>query len=105
MTAKAALVKHLLSGDVINIKTCFNLIGLTNCPREISRSIEKYFGVIVSRTKREGSSRYGQPVCWIDYRLNRTPQNEEGIKKMFDYLLKHDDTAIQKAGNKTEQIK
>lgn len=86
MTAKASLCKHLLNGEVLNIKNCFNLIGLTNCPREISRSVEQPFGVIVSRTPMAGTSRYGQNVTWVDYRLNRTMQNKEGIEKMKKYV-------------------
>jgi len=86
MTAKAALCKYLLEGSVLNIKNCFTLIGLTNCPREISRMIEQPFGVIVSRTNRTGESRYGQSVTWIDYRLNRTQMNKDGIEKMKKYL-------------------
>lgn len=86
MTAKAALAKALLDGRTLNIKNCFILIGLTNCPREISRMIEKPFGVIVSRVTREGKSKYGQPVTWMDYHLNRTEYNKEGIKKMFEYV-------------------
>lgn len=88
MTAKAALAKALLDGRVINIKNCFETIGLTNAPREISRMIEQPFGVEVSRTPREGKSRYGQPVTWYDYRLNRTEYNKEGIAKMIDYVNK-----------------
>lgn len=86
MTAKAALCLHLLKGEVLNIKNVFTMIGLTNCPREISRMIEKPFGVQVSRTRREGVSRYGQSVTWYDYRLNRTDYNQEGIKRMMEYL-------------------
>ena len=88
MTAKAALVYHLLKGDVLNIKNCFTLIGLTNCPREISRMIEQPFGVIVSRTRMEGHSRYGQPVTWVNYRLNRIEQNKPGIELMKEYIAK-----------------
>src|SRR6478609_491142 len=91
MTAKAALVKHLLAGEILNIKNCFTLIGLTNCPREIRRMIEQPFGVVVSRTNMTGKSRYKQPVTWVNYRLNNTEYNAEGIKKMVEYLLKHDD--------------
>ena len=86
MTAKAALAKLLLEGRTLNIKNCFTLIGLTNCPREVSRMIEKPFGVVVSRVKREGKSRYGQQVTWIDYHLNRTEYNMEGIDKMIEYV-------------------
>lgn len=87
MTAKCALVKSLLAGDVINIKTCFRDIGLTNAPREISRMIEQSFNVTVSRTPQRGKSRYGNSVSWVDYRLNRTNQNAEGIKLMAIYIL------------------
>lgn len=86
MTAKAALCKLLLEGKVLNIKNCFTLVGLTNCPREISRMIEQPFGVIVSRTNMVGTSRYGQSVTWINYRLNFTDYNQEGIAKMREYV-------------------
>jgi hypothetical protein len=86
MTSKAALVKALLDGRVLNIKNGFTLLSITNIPREIGRSIERSFNVKVSRTHREGKSRYGQPCVWIDYRLNRTEYNKEGIEKMKMYL-------------------
>ena len=68
-TAKAALAEALLTGHVINIKNCFSMIGITNAPREVSRMIEKDFGVEVSRTPRNGKSRFGGSVTWYDYRL------------------------------------
>jgi hypothetical protein len=86
MTAKAALCKYLLDGFTLNIKNCFKMIGLTNCPREISRMIEQPFGVIVSRTTRQGHSRYGQPVTWVNYHLNKTDYNADGIEKMKKYI-------------------
>lgn len=86
MTAKAALCKALLDGKILNIKNCFSLIGLTNCPREVSRMVERPFGVKVERIPREGTSRYGQPVVWVDYKLERTNENLEGIKKMTQYI-------------------
>lgn len=86
MTAKCALAMALLEGRVLNIKNVFRLIGLTNAPREISRMIEKPFGVTVSRTHREGKSRYGRVVTWTDYRLNRTEHNMNGIIKMERYV-------------------
>lgn len=88
MTAKAALAKALLDGRVLNVKNCFDTIGLTNCAREISRMIEKDFGVQVSRTQRQGKSRYSQDVTWYDYRLNHTEYNKEGIAKMREYVDK-----------------
>ena len=87
MTAKAALCYHLLKGEVLNVKNVFHTIGLTNCAREISRMIEKSFNVEVSRVRMEGESRYGSKVTWVDYRLNRTERNKEGIKKMEQYIL------------------
>jgi len=88
-SAKAALCQHLLKGEVLNIKNVFKMVGLTNCPREISRMIENPktgFGVHVSRVHRKGKSRYGQSVTWVDYRLNNTPVNADGIKKMQEYV-------------------
>lgn len=89
MTAKAALCMHLLKGEVLNIKNCFSLIGLTNCPREISRMIEKGFEVTVSRTTMNGQSRYGTPCTWVNYRLNNTELNAPGRQKMIEYVKEH----------------
>ena len=89
MTAKAALCYALLDGRVLNVKNCFETIGLTNCAREISRMVEKDFGVEVSRVPMEGTSKYGQKVTWVNYRLNKTEQNQPGIAKMKDYIQKH----------------
>lgn len=86
MTAKAALIKALLNGDVLNVKNCFSKIGLTNCAREISRMVEQPFNAIVSRTPRNGKSKYGSSVTWIDYRLNYTDYNKDAIKKMKKYV-------------------
>ena len=87
MTARAALCKHLLEGHTLNIKNCFSLIGLTNCPREISRMVEQPFNVHVSRVRREGTSKYGQAVTWVDYHLNTfTDHNKEGVAKMKEYV-------------------
>lgn len=86
MTAKCALIKELLAGKVVNVKTCFATVGLSNAAREISRMVEQPFGVIVSRTPMNGKSRYGQPIRWVNYRLNNTAHNQEGIKKMKEYV-------------------
>lgn len=86
MTAKAALAKALLDGRVLNVKNCFETIGLTNCAREISRMIEQPFGVEVSRTNKDGKSRYGQPVVWVDYYLRKSEHNLPGIEKMKEYV-------------------
>lgn len=97
MTAKAALCKLLLEGKVINIKNGFDWLGITNVPREIGRMIERLpdgkgsngFGVTVSRTPMKGKSRFGIACTWINYRLNKTDYNKEGILKMKAYLKQH----------------
>lgn len=89
MTAKAALAKALLDGQVLTVKNCFSLIGLTNIGREIPRMIEQPFGIIVSRTPKVGLSRYGQAVSYMEYRLNFTSYNEVGISKMREYVAEH----------------
>ena len=90
MTAKCALIKSLLDGKVLNVWNCMALIGLSNCSREISRIIEQPFEVRIDRTPRKGVSRFGVPITWNDYKLNKTlPQNLEGIAKMREYLAEH----------------
>lgn len=87
MTAKAALCQALLDGRVLNVKNVFTTIGLTNCAREISRMVEQPFNVRVSRARREGKSKYGQPVTWTDYRLNAgVDYNRDGVLKMKEYV-------------------
>jgi|694.fasta_scaffold26070_8 hypothetical protein len=88
-TAKAALCKHLLEGKILNIKNCFTLIGLTNCPREIGRMVERAFNVTVDRTEVVGTSRYGQHCKWVDYSFNKKIQNQDNLKKMKDYVKKN----------------
>jgi hypothetical protein len=104
MNQKAALCKALLEGKVVNIKNGFTWFGITNIPREIGRSIERSFDVKVSRTNMEGKSRYGQTCIWIDYRLNKTDYNAEGMKKMADYVKKHLSQNI-KTDNQKQQLR
>lgn len=86
MTAKAALCQALLEGRVLNVKNCFETIGLTNIGREVPRMVEKAFNVVVSRTHRTGKSRFGTPVYWVDFRLNASQHNIEGMKAMLEYI-------------------
>lgn len=86
MTATAALAKHLLDGNVISVRDCFKYFGLTNASREVSRCIEQKFDVIVSRTPRKFTSKYGRKGVYTEYRLNYTDYNKEGIKKMKEYV-------------------
>ncbi len=100
MTAKAALCLAFLEGRIINIKNCFETIGLSNAPREVSRMIEKPFGVVISRHQMKGHSRYGQPVTWYNYRLNKdATYNQEGILKMKEYVKEQ----LSKESPKTEK--
>lgn len=87
MTQIAAIATALLKGEVISIKTAFDMFGCSNAPREVGRSIERKFGVIVSRTPTKFKSRYGKSGIYYKYRLNRTEYNAEGIKKMTEYVL------------------
>ena len=87
MTAKAALCLAFLECKILNVKNCFETIGLTNIAREVPRMVEKPFGVVISRVKMEGKNRYGQPITWYDYRLNPTLEcNRLGIEKMIEYV-------------------
>lgn len=88
MTAKAVLCRFLLEGRVLNVRNCHREIGYTNIAREIPRMVEHSFEVIVSRTKRTGKDRYGNPCNWTDYRLNSSDHNLIGIEKMKEYVNK-----------------
>ncbi len=86
MTAKAALCKAFLHGEILNVKNGMDIVGYSNIPREASRGIEKPFGVKLTRTHRTGKSRYGESVYWFDYSLKKTPENKKGIEKMKEYI-------------------
>jgi single-stranded-DNA-specific exonuclease len=57
---------------------------------EIGRAIERKedggFGVKISRDPRSGKNRFGVHCDWMDYRLNKTTYNMEGIKAMKQYI-------------------
>lgn len=105
MTAKAALAKALLDGRVLNIKNCFEMVGITNFPREASRMIEKDFEVKLNRTPRTGKSRYGKPVTWFDYNLPRNEENKEGIQRMREYVAQQFNGANPKTDKQLKQQK
>ena len=104
MTAKAALCLALLEGRVLNVKNCFDTIGLTNLAREVPRMVEEPFGVEVSRTPRAGKNRYGSPVSYVNFRLNRSNHNLPGIELMKSYVLEqagnHSPRTAQEVKNK-----
>lgn len=87
MTAKAALISHLLSGKKVSIKNCYFDFGLSNCSREIIRMVEKPFNVVCDREHMKGISRHGQPIVWINYRLIRSKENSIGISEMTKYVM------------------
>lgn len=105
MTQRAAIAKALLSGKVLSTMTAFQDLFCTNLPREISRGIEKPFGLTISRDRVDFVSTYGQNGFYYRYRLNQTPQNAEGIKKMVQYIAENDPSAIMVAGAKIEKQK
>lgn len=88
MTQIAAICKALLDGNVLSIMTGFKMFACTNLPRELSRGVEKKFGVKISKERVDFVSKYGQPGFYFRYRLNRTDYNKEGISKMYEYLSK-----------------
>jgi hypothetical protein len=90
MNAKCALIKEFLDGKSLTIMTFFKTVGLTNIGREIPRMIEHPFGVIISRTRMEGKSRYGSSISWYSYRLNPMIEgNKEAIVRMREYLAEN----------------
>ena len=87
MNAIAAIAQAFLKGEILTIKTAFRDFGVSNLPRECSRSIEQKFGVRISKLRRQGKSRFGLPITWYEYRINRDdPSNAEGIQSMIEYI-------------------
>lgn len=88
MNAIAAISQAFLRGEILTIKTAFRDFGISNLPREVSRSVEKKFGIRISKLKKDGKSRYDVPVYYYEYRLNKDdPANADGIKAMSEYIL------------------
>lgn len=86
MTQLACILEDLLEGQVLSIMTAFRQYACTNLPREISRGVQKKFGVMVSKTPVKFTSTYGHTGIYYQYRLNNTPYNTDGIKKIKKYL-------------------
>lgn len=86
MKQTTAICQALLNGEVLSIMTGFKDFMCTNIPREIGRSVERKFGVIVSRESVPFKSKYGRSGVYFKYRLNKTKYNQEGIKKMKEYI-------------------
>lgn len=107
MTQKAAIGLALLKGEALSIMDAFQLFLCTNLPREISRSIEQEFDLVVSREKVIFKSKYGQPGFYYRYRLNKTEYNKPGIEKLKSYIKSHtpssSEARTQKELNKAKQ--
>ena len=101
MNAKTALLKIFLSGETVNIKTCFRDTGLTNLGREAGRMVERAFNVKLNREHKTGKSRYGCPVNWVDYTLPRTQENAKGIVDIARYI--QENNGNPKSGAKTKK--
>ncbi len=87
MTQIAAIAQSLLKGDVLSIMDGFHKFSVTNLPRELSRSIEKKFGVIISKSPTLFKSQYGHSGVYFKYRLNKDlEQNKKGIELMKIYI-------------------
>lgn len=87
MNAISAIAQAFLNGDVLTIKTAFKDFGTSNLPREVGRAIERKFKVRISKVPKKGKSRWGVPVRWHTYRLNKDdPENAAGIEEMIKYV-------------------
>lgn len=104
MNQTAAMCKSLLKGEVLSVMNCFHWFGVTNCAREIGRSIERKFNVEVTKTNKESLSRFGQPCNYYEYRLLRTDSNVEGIKLMEKYVQEIEGKPFSPAVNRGPKI-
>lgn len=104
MNARAALCKALLDGRTISIKTGFEMLGITNVPREIGRSVERKFDVVIKKIHRTGKSRYGTECVWMDYRLEHTSANLPGIQLMREYVAKQKENTLIKTTKQFRQL-
>lgn len=86
MTQVAAICQALLNGEVLSIMDGFKRFACTNLSRELSRSVEQKFNVVISKDKVEHVSKYGHVGFYFRYRLNKTQFNRPGIKAIREYL-------------------
>ena len=77
-----AMLKHLLTGKSINIKTSYLQFGFSNPAREVSRKIEKPFDMQLNRTLRKFKSKYGIIGYYFDYNLAKSDFKK--VKKIID---------------------
>ena len=86
MSRKQALCQYLLAGGKLSIMNAYRHFGISNVSREVIRLVEKPFGVILTRTKMEGKTKYGSHCEWFEYRLVSNRINAKGIKAMKEAL-------------------
>jgi len=87
MTQLAALCIHFLKGETLTIGEAFYKFHCSNLPREVGRGVERKFGVVVSRDKVAFNSKFeGKAGYYFRYRLNRTEANQDGIRRMQEYI-------------------
>ena len=77
-----AMLKHLLTGKPINIKTSYIQFGFSNPAREVARKIEKPFDLELIRTLRKFKSKYGITGYYFDYNLAKSDFTK--VKKILD---------------------
>jgi hypothetical protein len=95
MTRQQALATYLLTGKPVSIKNGYNYFGISNISREVIRLIEKPFGVHLTRTKKEGKTKYGTHCIWLEYILLPTKLNAKGINAM-KRMLKEEKKKVAK---------
>ena len=108
MTRKLALAQYLLAGGKLSIMNAYRHFGISNVSREAIRLIEQPFGVVLTRTKMEGKTKYGSPCVWFEYRLVSNRINAKGIKAMKQALADYKTTqgqSVPKSDTKCNQLK
>lgn len=86
MTQISAICHSLLKGDTLTIMNGYKKFNCTNIPRELSRSVEKKFGVKIDKTPTRFTSEYGHSGVYFKYKLLKTPENKGGIEKIKKYV-------------------
>lgn len=69
MTRKKELLKYLLSGNAVSIRTAYKDLGISNPGREVARLIEKPFNIRLKRKQMNGKTKYGSHCYWFEYRM------------------------------------
>lgn len=88
-TKTAAICFAFLNGEVLTIMDGFKRFLVSNLPREASRQIEQKFGVKLARVTKQFKTEFGVSGCYNEYSLNKTKYNNDGIKKMWEYVDKN----------------